>query len=420
MKTVGIIAEFNPFHNGHKYLIEESKKRTGADYCIVVMSGDFVQRGFPAVTDKFTRALSALNSGADLVLELPSYYSLGSAEYFARGAVSLLNKLGSVDYLCFGSESENLDILSDIANILNEESESFKRNIKENTKNGSSYAASRENAVIAELLASIPSLCDSAKKDEIKKALTFPNSILAIEYLRALKKTNSKLSPVLIKRIGENYHSEKISDYTSATAIRNSIIKTDAGNPSLPSAVKNTMPEDAFDLLNDRFQNGEYLREEILDKLLYYKLLQNKNNLTQFLDVNESLSNKICKNLGNYETFSDFCEILKSKDLSYTRISRSLMHILLDIRADNMQMYKKDGFTSFIRILAQKKSSSPLLANIGENSEIPVLNRLKDAEKLLDPLSMQLFNENLAASKIYNLICNRKNIGEFSLKPIII
>ena len=420
MKTVGIIAEFNPFHNGHKYLIEESKKRTDADYCIVVMSGDFVQRGFPAVADKFTRALSALNSGADLVLELPSYYSLGSAEYFAGGAVSLLNKLGSVDCLCFGSESENLDILSDIANILNEESESFKRNIKENTKNGSSYAASRENAVIAELLASNPSLCDSDQKDDIKKALTFPNSILAIEYLRALKKTNSKLSPVLIKRIGENYHSENISDYSSATAIRNSIIKTDAGNPSLPSAVKNTMPEDAFDLLNDRFQNGEYLREEILDKLLYYKLLQNKNNLTQFLDVNESLSNKICKNLDNYKTFSDFCDILKSKDLSYTRISRSLMHILLDIRTDNMQMYKKDGFTSFIRILAQKKSSSPLLANIGENSEIPVLNRLKDAEKLLDPLSMQLFNENLAASKIYNLICNRKNIGEFSLKPIII
>ena len=420
MKTVGIIAEFNPFHNGHKYLIEESKKRTGADYCIVVMSGDFVQRGFPAVTDKFTRALSALNSGADLVLELPSYYSLGSAEYFAGGAVSLLNKLGSVDYLCFGSESENLDILSDIANILNEESESFKRNIKEYTKKGSSYAASRENAVIAELLASNPSLCDSGKKAEIKKALTFPNSILAIEYIRALKKTNNKMSPVLIKRIGENYHSESISDYSSDTAIRNSIIKTEAENLSLTYAVKSTMPEDAFDLLNDRFQNGEYLREEILDKLLYYKLLQNKNNLTQFLDVNESLSNKICKNLDNYVTFSDFCDILKSKDLSYTRISRSLMHILLDIRADNMQIYKNDGFTSFIRILAQKKSSSPLLANIGENSEIPVLNRLKDAEKLLDPQSMQLFNENLAASKIYNLICNRKNIGEFSLKPIII
>ena len=419
MKTVGIIAEFNPFHNGHKYLIEESKKRTGADYCIVVMSGDFVQRGFPAVTDKFTRAISALNSGADLVLELPSYYSLGSAEYFAGGAVSLLNKLGAVDYLCFGSESENLYILSDIATTLNEESDSFKRNIKENTKNGSSYAASRENAVISELCASKSSLYDSDKKDDIKKALTLPNNILAIEYLRALQKTDSKLSPVLIKRIGENYHSENISDYSSATAIRKSIIKTETGNPSLPCAVKNTMPEDAFDLLNDRLQKGEYLREEILDKLLYYKLLQNKNNLTQFLDVNESLSNKICKKLDNYETFSDFCDILKSKDLSYTRISRSLMHILLDIRADNMQMYKTDGFTSFIRILAQKKSSSPLLANIGENSEIPVLNRLKDAEKLLDPLSMQLFNENLAASKIYNLICNRKNIGEFSLKPVI-
>ena len=419
MKTVGIIAEFNPFHNGHKFLIEESKKRTGADYCIVVMSGDFVQRGAPAITDKFTRAKSALSSGADLVLELPSYYSLGSAEYFASGAVSLLNKLGVVDHLCFGSESDNVDILSDIADILNNESDSFKRNIKENTKNGISYASARENAVFSELSAINPTLCDSDKEAEIKKALTLPNSILAIEYLRALKRSGNKITPVMIKRIGEDYHSNELTDYSSATAIRNSIVKDADGKLTLPDSVKNAMPGTSFDLLNKKLQNSEYVKEDILNTLLYYKLLQNKDDYTAFLDVNESLSNKIGKNIDKYETFEGFCDILKSKDLSYTRISRCLMHILLDIKADNMLKYKDDGFTSFIRILGQKKSSFPLLAEIGENSEIPVINRLKDAEKLLNPLSMQLFRENLASSQVYNLLFSGEKISEFSLPPII-
>lgn len=420
MKTVGIIAEFNPFHNGHKFLIEESKKRTGADYCIVVMSGDFVQRGAPAITDKFTRAKSALDSGADLVLELPSYYALGSAEYFASGAVSLLNKLNSLDYLCFGSESENIDLLFNIADILNEESNLFKRNIKENVKSGKSYASSRESAVISELCALNSSISECDKEADIKKALTLPNSILATEYLRALRKTNSRITPVMIKRIGENYHSTDITEYSSATAIRNSITKNADGRLTLEDSVKNAMPETSFKLLNDKLACGEFVKEDILDNLLYYKLMQNKGNFTAFLDINESLSNKINKAIDKYETFDGFCNILKSKDLSYTRISRCLMHILLDVKTDNMQKYKDDGFTSFIRILGQRKSSFPLLAKIGENSDIPVINRLKDAEKILDSLSMQLLSETLAASKVYNLLCGQKNVSEFSLPPIIL
>ena len=420
MKTVGIIAEFNPFHNGHKYLIEESKKITGADYCIVVMSGDFVQRGAPAVTDKFTRALSALNSGADLVLELPAYYSLGSAEYFATGAVSLLNKLNAVDYLSFGSEFEDLDLLLRIAGILNDESDDFKRDIKENVKSGKSFASARESAVISEYKRQISSDKKSSKENEIKKALTSPNSILAIEYLRALGRTKSTISPVLVKRIGEGYHSTNIGSYSSATAIRNSLVETDAGTLELPESVKCTMPEDSFDLLYNKLKNGEYVREEILDKILYYKLLQNKGDYTPFLDVSESLSCKIAKNLDKFDTFDGFCNILKSKDISFTRISRCLMHILLDIKAENMQHYKDDNFTSFIRILGQKKSASPLLAKIGEGSLIPILSRLKDAEKTLNPTSLQLFKENLDASRVYNLLCDAKNTSEFSLKPIII
>ena len=180
------------------------------------------------------------------------------------------------------------------------------------------------------------------------------------------------------------------------------------------------MPETSFNLLNDKLVRGEYVKEEILDNLLYYKLMQNKGDFTAFLDINESLSNKINKTIDKYETFDGFCNILKSKDLSYTRISRCLMHILLDVKTGNMQKYKDDGFTSFIRILGQKKSSFPLLAKIGENSDIPVINRLKDAGKILDSLSMQLLSETLAASKVYNLLCGQKNVSEFSLPPIIL
>ena len=188
----------------------------------------------------------------------------------------------------------------------------------------------------------------------------------------------------------------------------------------LPNSVKNAMPEESFNLLNDKLTCGDYVKDDILNNLLYYKLLQNKGDFTPFLDVSESLSNKINKNIDKYDTFDGFCNILKSKDLSHTRISRCLMHILLDIKTSNMQEYKDDNFTSFIRILGQKKSSFPLLAKIGEDSEIPVINRLKDAEKLLDTLSVQLLNENLTASKVYNLLCGKKNVSEFSLPPIIL
>ena len=224
----------------------------------------------------------------------------------------------------------------------------------------------------------------------------------------------------MIKRIGENYHSTDISEYASATAIRNSITKNASGSLILPGSVKNAMPEESFNLLNDKLTCGDHVKDDIRSDLLYYKLLQNKGNLTTFLDVSESLSNKIIKSIDKYDSFDGFCNILKSKDLSHTRISRCLMHILLDIKAGNMQKYKDDNFTSFIRILGQKKSSFPLLAKIGESSEIPVINRLKDADKLLDPLSMQLLNENLTASKVYNLLCGRKNVSEFSLPPIIL
>ena len=188
MKTVGIIAEYNPFHNGHKYQIEKAKELTGADYCIVVMSGNFVQRGTPAFMDKYLRAKAALTCGADLVIELPVHYAAASAEYFASGAVAILDRLGVIDYLCFGSECGNIEILSDIADVLISESDEFKNVLKQRLKEGVAYPKARNDAICA----AAPHLT------EYLDVLNYPNNILGLEYIKALKKRKSNIAPCTI------------------------------------------------------------------------------------------------------------------------------------------------------------------------------------------------------------------------------
>ena len=179
MNTIGIIAEFNPFHNGHLHLIESCRQSLHADRVVVIMSGDFVQRGAPSVVDKFTRTRMALECGVDAVIELPVYYALSSAEFFAQGAVSILDKLGCIDYLCFGSECGDLSLLTDAARILNSEPDSFKDILGKELKNGVSYAAARETALLACLGCSVES------EESAKSVLSEPNNILGVEYISA-------------------------------------------------------------------------------------------------------------------------------------------------------------------------------------------------------------------------------------------
>ena len=197
MKITGIIAEYNPFHNGHLYQIKKARELTGADYIIVVMSGNLTQRGTPALIDKYSRAQMALSGGADLVIELPACYATASAEYFAMGAISILNQLGCVDSICFGSENGNIAMLTKIANALVSESEDFVQALKNNLKNGDTYPVAR-NAALAETISGITSY------DTI---LGFPNNILGIEYIKALIRQNSSIKPYTNLRIGADYHS---------------------------------------------------------------------------------------------------------------------------------------------------------------------------------------------------------------------
>ncbi|MBQ9589944.1 MAG: nucleotidyltransferase [Butyrivibrio sp.] len=423
MKTIAVIAEFNPFHNGHLHLIEQCKKDLEADRCVIIMSGDFVQRGAPALIDKFTRTKTALLSGADVCIELPIYYALGSAEYFAAGAVSILDKLGCIDYLCFGSECGEIKYLEKTAEILNKEPELFKSTLSACLKSGQSFASSREKAVLTFITNEDPSISDEKLK-EFKNILSEPNNTLALEYIKALKKRNSKIVPYTIKRKGEHYKSETLNEFSSATAIREAILNSPKNN--IVFSIKNTMPPVCADLLqsyDSEFAFTTKEKSEKLDVLLQYKLiLCNNRTFSEYLDVSEDISNKISSYLDYYNGFDDFCTHLKSKNLAYSRLSRICMHILLDIKTQNMQEYKNDDYTSYARILGMKSSASDVLKLAKKTSSIPIINRLKDADNKscnLSYLQKRLLSETLNSSKIYNLLYKKDQVNEYRIKQII-
>ena len=415
MNILGIIAEYNPFHKGHEYCIKTLKKKCKADYVVVVMSGDYTQRGCPAIVDKHTRCAMALSSGADLVLELPIYYSTGSAEFFAGGAVSVLNGLGCVDYLGFGSESNNVKALSEIASVLAKEPPEFVSALKGNLKKGLSYAQARSKAL---------SLVTEADPSIIKS----PNDILATEYIKAVYLQNSSMKPVSIKRQGSDYHAKNVgASFSSAEAIRGLLEESsnDISGKYDIECIREHIPDASFEVLKIALKNKSTspVTADAFSTLLYYKLLSEKlNGFDRYLDVSSDLSDKIIANINDYKSFSDFVMKLKSKDLAYARINRALLHILLNITKDNMKNYvpSKSEYTSYARILGFKKDSSPLMKKIKESAAIPVISRLSDAYNLCDKLQLSLLSETIAASNTYDLISQDGNINEYSKKPIII
>ncbi|WP_026490940.1 tRNA(Met) cytidine acetate ligase [Butyrivibrio sp. XPD2002] len=434
MKTVGIIAEFNPFHKGHEYLIRTLKKETGSDYAVIVMSGDYTQRGAPAILDKYTRTKMALLGGADLVLELPIYYSTSSAEFFAGGAISILNNIGVTNCLGFGSESGDISAIKKVAGVLADEPEGFPGLLKDNLRSGMNYAAARAAALNKYLSK------ESESDTVITSLISNPNDILATEYVKALILQKSTVTPYAIKRVGASYDAETLSSdsagFSSAKAIRAALEgnapDTDAGvnNQDLLSredslrALSN-MPEEVCAYIKALHSEGE-LKLTTLDdfsELLHYKLILEKNaGYTRYLDVNSDLSDKIAGAINGFTTFSDFVMKLKSKNLTYTRINRALLHILLGMASDKLDVYSADrsAFTSYARILGFNKNASPLLKKIQECSRIPVISTLSDAYKALDEKAYMLLSDTVSASNIYDLVRGCSPINEYSKAPIIL
>lgn len=426
MKAVGIVAEFNPFHNGHAYIISEARRRTGCDFVVVIMSGDFVQRGEPAMADKFLRAKTALEGGADVVIELPSLAASAGAAYFADTAVSTLAHTGVISHLCFGSESADLDTLSRAAFLLDNESEPFSNTIRHGLKSGLSYPAARSRALGL-------MLSNKQNQTNYNGVLSSPNDILAVEYLRALNHFKKTIQPVAVSRQGNAYHDLSMaSDFSSASALRAFIFQNsnnkqvsnrtymlcegakaamtcntissntaDINKTNHPlTMLQDCMPSGCFLSLQSWLNQMRPVSANDFSQMLAYALLQ-CDDYSGFLDVSDDLSHRILKYRHTFENYYDFIDLLKTKNITRASISRALLHILLQHRPKDMQILKDLGCAPYIRLLGFRRSASPLLRCIQDNADIPVITKPADAKTILSDTGIQIFNHDIKAARLY-------------------
>ena len=407
MKTAGIIAEYNPFHTGHEYQIKYVKEKLGADFVVIAMSGDFVQRGTPALFSKYVRAEMALKGGADLILELPVSSSTASAELFAKGGVQLLDGIGVTDILCFGSECGDTRILMELAKLLVDEPPEFQAALRLNLKEGMTFPKARSQA-LTEIL---------PEPWKYQQVLSSPNNILGIEYCKAILREKSSISPVAIKREGNDYHEKSLAEniFPSASAIRKAIIDTHNAR-----TLENFLPESCRDIFFQTVSDHNYLLENDLDLIYRYRLLQETEELLcSYLDMSHSLARRILSCRNQYETFTQFANQLKTKDITYTRIQRALLHMLLHIHNVPEQI-------PYARVLGFRKSSASLLGEIKKRSHIPLLTKLSDASKVLEenPHSLDLLEETTFSSNLYeNILAQKKNascIHEYQKQIIVL
>lgn len=400
MKTVGIIAEYNPFHNGHYYQLNEAKKISHADYCIVVMSGDFTQRGTPALVDKYARCEMALQAGADLVIEIPVCFATASAEYFAKGAVAILDSLG-VNALCFGSECGELAPIKKVAEILLEESTVFQDLLKQKLKEGMSYPTARSFAMTHCLPKE-----NSAKLNAEEALLKSPNNTLGVEYLKALLSRKSAMETYTIERKGSGYLDLSFSNtsFCSAMAIRKHL----QDNSDL-STLQDYLPKSSLEILEREMKYGYPIFTDDFSSVLYYRLLSlRQKGYDSYFDVSKSISNKIAKHLDSFGSYTKFCnELLKSRDLTQTRISRCLIHILLNIKKQDLINYDACGDVFYARILGFRKNSQALF-QILNKSNIPLISKLADADRILSETGLKMLDQDIFASHLYDGVVAQK------------
>lgn len=406
MKTIGIIAEYNPFHNGHAYQIQKIRELTNADYIVIAMSGDFVQRGAPAILDKYARTRMALSCGADLVVELPVLWAVSSAESFAMAGVTLFDRMGCVDGICFGAETDCLPALSAVADVLANEPQAYRSTLIDSLKQGLTFPQARLAALAKTEVCSLP-------QEDLARILEQPNNILAIEYLKALKRRKSHMVPLLLKREGAGYHDTALSRSVtgsvsdracdSATAIRN-LLLTDIVSDHF-CELNRAMPTEAFSVLEDYCRSYPLLDTDDFSALLSYRLLlEAPYGLERFLDVNRDISNRLLKNRCSFLSFSQFCELNKSRDITYSRMSRILLHILLGLTGEDAARGKELDYIPYLRLLGFRKSSSALLSELKRRADIPIISKLADAGDLLDQEALLLLRQDIMAAELYEQV----------------
>ena len=390
MKVAGIIVEYNPFHKGHEYHIAETRRVTGADFVVAVMSGIFTQRGIPACLDKFTRAECALACGADVVLELPFCYATGSAEYFAEGAVTILDKLGCVDSLCFGTEADvPISLYTETAAFLCEEPADYKKALQEGLRAGLTFPQAR-------LAAARPHL-----STEALALLESPNSLLGLEYCKALYRRKSNITPYTVARVGAGYHEEAVvsEGFSSATALRSLL----TSGTVFPEAFLSELPEATRKILQSK-PYAPVFPEDFLS-LYRYAVAQKADSLTSYADVSSELAGRLRKRFPacDYETYLDH---IKTKQYTRTRIERCLLHILLSVTKEDMTDFRAKE-VCYARILGFKDSAAPLLKTWKKTATLPILTKLAQKGQRCNTLELKLLAYDIAATDLYNHVARQ-------------
>ncbi len=379
--ATGIIAEYNPFHKGHKYHIDETIKKTN-DSIVAIISGNFVQRGEPAMADKHTRAKMALLNGVSIVLELPVEYATASADVFAMGAVNILDSCGIVDSISFGSEKGETKTFEYIAEILNSEPIKFKEILKAQLNKGLSYPTARNTAL----------------EKYTGKHLDFlnkPNNILGLEYMRQLKKINSSVKPITVERFVSDYNSLELSgEISSASAIRTALADN---NISALSAV----PKNCVEMIKDKYIPTINDYSNILAYILRTKSAE---EISVIADITEGLENKIINT--NFNKVTDLLENIKSKRYTYSKLQRALLHIILNINKED-QLKKPQ----YIRVIGFRKDKKELLSEMTKKAKLPVVVNVKENEDIL--------RQEIIATDIYNIAMKKKKGMEY-VTPVVI
>jgi predicted nucleotidyltransferase len=410
MKVLGIVAEYNPFHNGHLYHLEESKKKSGCTHTVAIMSGSFLQRGEPALVDKWTRAHAAVKNGIDLVVELPYAYSCQSAEIFAYGAIRTLDETKSVDYIAFGSEAGDMSKLSAAAKILADEPEAFKANLKKNLELGLSFPKAREIS----LHACTPQI---SKENLISQ----PNNILALEYLKWIYRLSSNIQPMQINRIKVGYHSDFSSEgIASATHIRNLITR----NSNWNDVLKPLVPKSTYNIILNYSKNQSFNTLDDYYEIIASVLLKSSaKEISLYPDVTEGLENRLLRSLK--KSFSATDELIRdvsSKRYPSTRISRILCHLITNYKeADVDKFYRDRSYCPYLRILAFNANGRELINKIKNNSDMSVITNLGKSQKNLNPAQMECLRHDIVSTDIYFLKTDIKKIGsDYIQSPIYI
>ncbi|GAB6189939.1 nucleotidyltransferase [Marinitoga arctica] len=429
MKVLGVIVEYNPFHNGHMYHLKKAKELVKPDYTVGVMSGNFVQRGEPAIMDKYSRAEIALNMGIDIIFELPFLYSIQDANGFAIGSIGVLDRTEVVTDIVFGSESSDIKTLQVISEIIFNQPKEFEFSLKKNLKKGYSFPNARKYALIEYF----------EKKGDLSKeqvlVIEKSNDILGLEYLKALNYYNSNIIPHTIKRLGADYNDDKFKGkFSSATSIRK------LWKERKYDLIKKSVPIKTFEIMKKEENLGKapIFIEDLEITLLSFLRTLDRKDLRDLYGINEGIEQRIIESAKQSSSIEEFYHLVKAKRFTYTRIKRTLLSVFFKIKNDLIREINKEG-PQYLRVLGFNEKGKELLSLMKKKIQYPIITTpsnyisiIKNIErdlknkrknwKINKKLYFDMINYDFKATNVYSMLFKNKDFskGELDKKTKII